>query len=158
MGATPQKAIFRAYQEQRRRRFNPRYLVYPALLLIGVLGYWVVSYHQETRPIRVETYRGLKTVHRGMSPQDVSPLLGEPIGKERRGNLECYQYGRPTLKAPSFTLHTVCYEDGKLREVSERRYNSWIVLEDGSVAPIEYDEPKPPASKSAPSLAGPNPP
>ncbi|QRK08824.1 hypothetical protein JQX13_01205 [Archangium violaceum] len=164
MGQGQQKPIFRAYTEQQRVRFNPRILLYPAalLLLIG-LGIWTVSLEQEATPIRVETTWGLRTVRKGMSPQDVSGILGQPTSKERRGNQECFQYGRPSIKVESFVLHVVCYEEGKLREVSEKRYNSWVVTQDGAIspAPLEPEELAPPATApgapgapSTPSVAG----
>jgi hypothetical protein len=161
MGTPPSKPIFRAYTEQQRpSRFDLRYVLYPAaLLLVGVLGKWTVSFRQEATPIRVETAWGLRTVRRGMSPQDVQSLLGQPTSKERRGNQECYQYGRPSIQVPTFILHVVCYEDGKLREVSEKRYNSWVVTQDMAIspAPLEVEEaPAPPASPSPPGLAGRN--
>lgn len=155
------KPIFRAYTEteQRRSRFKPRYAHYPAaLLLIGGLGVWTVSFRQEATPIRVETTWGLRTVRKGMSPQDVQSLLGQPTSKERRGDQECYQYGRPSIQVPTFILHVVCYEDGKLREVSERRYNSWVVTQDMAISPAPLEEElAPPASPSEPGLVGKNP-
>ncbi len=161
-GTDQRGAIFRAYQNEQRTRSRRRYFLYPAalLLLIG-LGAMTVSYQQRATPIRVDTRWGLRTVRVGMSPQDVSSVLGQPTSKERRGNLECYEYGRPTIKEPTFTLHVVCYEEGKLREVSEKRYNSWVVTQDGAIspAPLEYEEapaPESPAPShiSAPGLAG----
>ncbi|PTL79442.1 hypothetical protein DAT35_35280 [Vitiosangium sp. GDMCC 1.1324] len=161
MGPAQQKAIFRAYTEQQRSRFNRRaLLLYPAALaLIIGLGIWTVKFEPEATPYRVDTAWGLRTVVKGMSPQQVSGILGQPTSKERRGNLECYQYGRPSIKVESFVLHVVCYEDGKLREVSEKHYNSWVVTQDGAIspAPLEVEEaapPAPPAPPSAPNVAG----
>lgn len=157
----PQKAIFRAYTEQQRTRVNRRALIlYPAaLVLIIGLGTWTVKFEPEATPFRVETAWGLRTVLKGMSPQEVSGILGQPTSKERRGNQECYQYGRPSIKVASFVLHVVCYEDGKLREVSEKRYNSWVVTQDLAIspAPLEAEEtppPESPAPSSAPNVAG----
>ncbi|WP_257461442.1 hypothetical protein [Archangium lipolyticum] len=156
VGTAQRGVIFRAYTEQRSPRFQLRYLLYPAaLLFILGLGVVVVSYRQEAVPFRLDTYRGLRTVRRGMSPQDVKGILGQPIARERRGNLECFQYGRPSIKVPYYTLHTLCYEDGKLREVSARRYNSWVVTSDGAIspAPLEEEEPAAPPSNGPPGLA-----
>lgn len=155
------KSIFRAYtdEEQKRSRFDIRYVLYPlaALFLLG-LGRLVVTFQQEARPIRVDTAWGLRTVRVGMSPKDVSGILGQPVSKERRGNLECYQYGLPSIRVADFTLHVVCYEDGKLRDVSQKHYNSWVVTQDGAIspAPLEYEELAPPAPTppSAPNVAG----
>ncbi|WP_407757708.1 hypothetical protein [Archangium sp.] len=153
-------SIFSAYtEEQRRSRFGLRFVLYPivALLLLG-LGKLVVNFEQEARPIRVDTPWGLRTVRLGMSPQEVSGILGQPVSKERRGNQECYQYGIPSIKVADFVLHIVCYEDGKLRDVSHKRYSSWVVTRDGAIAPapLEYEELPPPdaAPPSAPNVAG----
>lgn len=154
------KSIFRAYtEEQQRSRFDLRYVLYPivALLLLG-LGKLVVNFQQEARPIRVDTPWGLRTVRVGMSPKEVSGILGQPVSKERRGNQECYQYGIPSIKVADFVLHIVCYEDGKLRDVSFKRYTSWVVTQDGAIAPapIDPEELAPPAPlpPSAPNVAG----
>jgi hypothetical protein len=154
------KSIFRAYtEEQRRSRFDLRFVLYPivALLLLG-LGKLVVNFQQEARPIRVDTPWGLRTVRLGMSPKEVSGILGQPVSKERRGNQECYQYGIPSIKVADFVLHVACYEDGKLRDVSQKHYNSWVVTQDGAIspAPIDPEELVPPAPvpPSAPNVAG----
>jgi hypothetical protein len=161
MGAAEREVIFHAYSAQQKSPGKLRYFLYAAVLplLIG-LGALFVRIEPEATPFRVETLWGLRTVRKGMSPQEVQGLLGQPTSKERRGNLECYQYGKPTINAPSFTLHVVCYEDGKLREVSEKRYNSWVVTQDGAIspAPLEYNpfpatEPASPASPASPSIA-----
>jgi hypothetical protein len=128
-----------------------------ALLLLIGLGMLTVRFEPEATPFRVDTRWGLRTVRKGMTPQEVQSRLGQPTSKERRGNLECYQYGKPTINEPSFTLHVVCYENGKLLEVSEKRYNSWVVTQDGAIspAPLEYElSPEPdPAPPTTPSIA-----
>lgn len=165
--AAQHEGIFTAYSKQQPRRPKRMLLLYPAaVLFLFVLGRWFVSLQQEATPIRVDTAWGLRSVNKGMSPLDVSGILGQPTSKERRGNQECFQYGRPTIKEPTFVLHVVCYEDGKLIEVSEKRYNSWVVTRDMAIspAPLEYelqDEETPAAPTAPPSepgLAGKNPP
>jgi hypothetical protein len=153
-------SFFHAYQAQSAPRSLRRYVLSGAVVVLALtgLGRWFVSYRSEATPFRLDTPWGLRTVQKGMSPQEVSGLLGQPVGKEVVGGRECIQYGRPTLRAPTFVLHTVCYEDGKLLEVSQKRYNSWVVLPDGAIAPIVYDDeesqaPAPPA-EGAPGLAG----
>lgn len=138
----PAGSLFRAYTEQQRGpRLQLRYVLVPVMaLVVGALGYGVVTFQQEATPFRVETPWGVRTVRRGMSPQDVLGILGQPIGKERRDALDCYQYGRPTLKVPYYTLQTVCYGEDRLQEVSERRYNSWVVMDDDAVAPAPLPE------------------
>ncbi|WP_375771523.1 hypothetical protein NR798_11640 [Archangium gephyra] len=160
--AAEQDGFFSAYSKQQPRRSKRMLLLYPAaVLVLFLLGKWFVALQPEATPYRVETAWGLRQVNKGMSPQDVSGILGQPTSKERRGNQECYQYGRPTIKAPTFVLHVVCYEDGKLIEVSEKRFNSWVVTRDMAIspAPLEYElkdeeTPAAPATPSAPSVAG----
>jgi hypothetical protein len=157
-GAAERNIIFHAYTNPERTRVDLRYFLYPlALLLIIGLGLLTVRLEPEATPFRVETRWGLRTVNKGMTPQEVQSRLGQPTSKERRGNMECYQYGKPTIHEPSFVLHVVCYEDGKLREVSEKRYNSWVVTQDGAIspAPLEYElTPDPaPANPGAPGIA-----
>ena len=152
--------LFSAYTNEQRQRVTRRQFLATALVLgvFGVLAYAVVTYQPERRPFRVDTYHGLRMVVQGMTPQEVSGILGPPVGRELRGEQECFQYGRPTLKAAGFTLNTLCYVDGKLQDVSARRYNSWVVSRDGSIlpAPLEPGEleesvlPEPPA----PGVAG----
>ncbi|HEX8439350.1 hypothetical protein [Archangium sp.] len=157
MGAAEGGNIFHAYTKQPPSRGGLRYFLYAvALLLLIGLGALFIQIEPEATPYRIETLWGMRTVRKGMSPQEVQGLLGQPTSKERRGNLECYQYGKPTINAPSFTLHVVCYEDGKLREVSEKRYNSWVVTKDGAIspAPLDYNPfPVDPVSPASPSIA-----
>jgi hypothetical protein len=165
LSAAQHEYLFSAYTDPRRIRLQRRHLLYPLVALaVGALGYGLVTYHPAATPYRLETHRGLRTVRKGMSPQDVSGILGQPVGRERRGNQECLQYGRPSLKVASFILNTLCYEDGKLLEVYQRHYNSWIVTREGAVSPAlealeelvpPRDAPAPSPAGSAPGVAGP---
>ena len=161
-GAAQSEGFFSAYSNQQPRRSKRMLLLYPAAaLFLFLVGKWFVSLQPEATPYRVDTAWGLRQVNKGMSPQDVSGILGQPTSKERRGNQECYQYGRPTIKEPSFVLHVVCYEDGKLIEVSKKRYNSWVVTRDMAIspAPLEYEleaeeeKPATPSSPGTPAIA-----
>ena len=170
LSAAQHEYLFSAYTDPRRIRLRRRHLLYPlvGLGVVGALGYALVTYQPVATPFRVETYRGLRTVTKGMSPQEVSGILGQPVGRERRGTQECFQYGRPSLKAASFILNTLCYEDGKLLEVHQKRYNSWLVTREGAISPaleaLEELIPPPdappapsavPPAGSAPGVAGP---
>jgi hypothetical protein len=155
-GVAEREPIFHAYTNTERSGIDLRYFLYPlALLLVIGLGALFIRIEPEATPFRVDTLWGLRTVRKGMSPKDVQSILGQPTSKERRGNMECYQYGKPTINAPSFTLHVVCYEGGELREVSEKRYNSWVVTRDGAISPAPLDYNPFPASAPAPSGAPP---
>jgi len=150
--------LFSAYSEARRQRITRRQLLSYGLgvLIFSLLAYVVVTFQPEATPFRVDTYRGLRTVVRGMSPQEVSGILGPPLGREQHGDQECFQYGHPSLKEATFVLHTLCYVDGKLQDVSARRYNSWVVTSDGAIspAPIDREDLIPPPEPGAPNLAG----
>jgi len=141
--------IFHAYQGKSVRSGGiRRYLLALALLLvIGLLAHRFVMYRSANSFIRVETPWGMRTVRQGMAPADVEPLMGSPVTRELRGDVECFQYGRPTVNHPTFVLYTVCYEDGKLRDISQRRYDAWVVTSDGAIAPAPLEAPP------APSLA-----
>ncbi|ATB36773.1 hypothetical protein CYFUS_002188 [Cystobacter fuscus] len=148
--------LFSAYTDTRNRRLTRRQLLTYGLglAIFAVLAYVAVTFQPEATPFRVDTHQGMRTVLRGMTPQEVSGILGPPLGREKRGDQECFQYGRPSLKAASFILNTVCYVDGKLQSVSARRYNSWVVTHDGAIvpAPIEGEELVPPPEPGAPNL------
>jgi hypothetical protein len=97
---------------------------------------------QETAKMkRVVTPTGIRGVREGMSPQDVLGVLGKPFSSQRSadGRADCYQYGRPSLQQAEFSVYVVCYEDGKMRDVSVRRFASWRVSPDGTFAPPEGD-------------------
>ena len=152
--------LFSAYTNEQRQRVTRRQILAATLLLgvFGSLAYVVVTYQPARKPFRVDTYNGVRRVVQGMTPQEVSGILGPPVGREMRGDQECFQYGRATLRAAGFILNTLCYVDGKLQEVSARRYNSWIVSNDGSIvpAPLEPGELEETlrSAPEAPGLAG----
>lgn len=154
----PRDNIFRAYTDPRRVRVPRRLLLLPvaALGVLGLFIYWAVTFEPAATPFRVDTYKGLRTVLSGMSPQEVSGILGQPIGRERRGEQECFQYGRPSLRVESYLLQTVCYEGGKLRAVHEQRYNSWVITQDGAItpAPLLPEAPEEPAAPAPPAPPG----
>jgi hypothetical protein len=152
--------LFSAYTNEQRQRVGRRQVLTLAgvLGLFGVLAYAVVTFQPDARPFRVDTWRGLRRVVQGMTPQEVSGILGQPIGREQRGEQECFQYGRPSLKEASFVLHTLCYVDGKLQDVSARRYNSWVVTREGAVSPAPLEDEQPPPEPQDPGLAGGTPP
>lgn len=149
--------LFSAYTNEQRQRVSRRqiFTVAGVLGVFSVLAYAVVTYQPEARPFRVDTWKGLRMVVQGMTPQEVSGILGQPIGRELRGDQECFQYGRPSLKEASFVLHTLCYVGGKLQDVSARRYNSWVVTRDGAISPAPLEEELAPLPETdAPGLAG----
>jgi hypothetical protein len=151
------EGLFTAYTGQPRVRSKRRYFLYPAAALVIVaLGFWTVKFEPEATPFRIETAWGLRIVQKGMTPQEVQSFLGQPTSKERHGNVECYQYGKPTLNAPSFVLHVVCYEDGKLRDVSEKHYNTWVITQDGAMSPAPLEEEPSPAPAPSPVPGGPS--
>jgi hypothetical protein len=151
--ASQGSAIFHAYQGKESRSGGARrYLLALAVLLaLGTLGQRFVAFRNENSFIRVDTPWGMRTVRKGMSPAEVEPVMGSPVTRELRGDVECLQYGRPTINHPRFVLYTVCYEDGELRDISERRYDAWVVTPDGAIAPAPLEAP--PTSLAQESVA-----
>ena len=82
------KSIFHAYTDQRRvpASISGTSCTPVALLLLIGLGALFVRIEPEATPFRVDTLWGLRTVRKGMSPQEVQAILGQPTSKERRGN------------------------------------------------------------------------
>lgn len=120
-------AFFSAFQEPRkvnRKRWLLAALVPAALALVG--GWALLRENAVT--YRVITPHGIKAVRGGMTAEQVVALLGRPITLEREANgSECYRYGQPTMQQPSFLVYSVCYEGGKLRDVTSRHYSAWQV-------------------------------
>jgi hypothetical protein len=108
-------------------------------LLVGALLFmaaasWAVTQHSEGAT-DIITRHGFKTVRPGMSEQQVHSLLGRPLATDEERGKDCYRYGMPTMETPSFVLYSVCFEDGKLRDVEQRRYSSWDMTKPGEMKP-----------------------
>ncbi|HEX8702917.1 MAG TPA: hypothetical protein VF815_29040 [Myxococcaceae bacterium] len=130
----PTGNLFSAFQEQSRVP-NRRWLIALAVPLLGGLAAWA-SLQGKPTTVHIITPTGIKAVSLGMSQQDVLSRLGKPIGRESRaGGLECFQHGMFSLLEPATTIHTVCYLDGVLKEVSTRRFSMWEVGPDGAFMP-----------------------
>ncbi|HEX8536315.1 MAG TPA: hypothetical protein VF664_02550, partial [Cystobacter sp.] len=63
--------LFSAYTDTRRRRLTRRQLLSYGLglAIFAVLAYVAVTFQPEATPFRVDTHQGLRTVQRGMTPQ-----------------------------------------------------------------------------------------
>jgi hypothetical protein len=150
-GALKPTDIFTAFQERREPRRRWPLLALAALVGLGAWG----ALRREVEPIRLATREGFKSIHLGMTLPEVTSVLGRPLLREQRGGAECFQYGQPVLNEPTFVLFLLCYEDGKLREVTTRRYNAWVVGPDGAIspAPVEGLREQAPPQPSPPSTS-----
>lgn len=128
-----QGPLFHAFRvEPERRRRWP--FVVGALLLAAPLIGWALTQRTEGAT-DIITRHGFKTVRPGMTEQQVHALLGRPLASDLRQGEGCHRYGMPTMETPSFVLYSVCFEDGKLRDVTQRRYSAWDMTKPGEVRP-----------------------
>jgi hypothetical protein len=135
--ASPSKSgIFGAYLEMRRRRRTPWFY---ALAVLGIAAA-ALAVRVDPRAHKVVTPHGIRTVRSGMTQAQVKHVLGKPIGAISEGEAECLQYGTPKLETPKFVVYSLCYQNGQLRDVTEKFYNAWAVNPDGTLkAPAESE-------------------
>jgi hypothetical protein len=125
--------LFHAFRVEPERRKRWPFVVLGALLLAVPAG-WALTQHPEGAT-DIITRHGFKTVRQGMSEEQVHSLLGRPLASDLARGEGCHRYGMPTMDTPSFILYSVCFEDGKLREVTQRRYSAWDMTKPGEVLP-----------------------
>lgn len=121
--------LFTAFQEEQKLSRGRWVVAGLAILMLAVIGagFWAVVKPGDTT-YRLMTPYGIKALRGGMTAQQVVAELGEPIALEKDATgAECYRYGRPTLAQPTFFIYSVCYESGKLRDVTSKQYQAWSV-------------------------------
>ncbi|MBF5044785.1 outer membrane protein assembly factor BamE [Aggregicoccus sp. 17bor-14] len=128
----PDGPLFVAFQKKEERRRRWPYAL-PALAILGAMV-WALTQHTQGAT-DIITRHGFKTVKPGMTQQQVHSLLGRPLAADEERGKDCYRYGMPTMETPSFVLYSVCFEDGKLRDVQQRRYSAWDMTKPGEVKP-----------------------
>jgi hypothetical protein len=133
--------IFRAFQERKPSR--RRWVVLAALPVVAGLAGWALTQGQ-AGALQVATPRGVKTVRRGMSPQQVVGILGKPLTLVRSadGLSDCYRYGTPSLTKEKFLVYSACFESGELQDVTVRHYEAWDL--DPSILPVMESAPAAP--------------
>lgn len=132
-GPSDDEVLFSAFRAQKTS--NRGWLLVLLVPLLGAIAAWA-SMHEVPGSMRVITANGIKMVSPGMAQQDVLGMLGRPIGRElREGGVECFQHGQFSLTEPSTTVYVLCYQDGKLKDVSTRRYSLWNMQPDGTILP-----------------------
>lgn len=154
-GTSADEVLFSAFREQRttNRRWWLLALLVPAL---AALAAWA-SLHEVPGSMRIITANGIKMVSPGMAQEEVLRMLGRPVGRERNAaGHDCFQHGQFSLTEPSTTLYVLCYEGGKLRDVSTRRYSLWGVGPDGTFVPAGIQM-GPPPTQATPPPAPPGP-
>ncbi|WP_240359196.1 hypothetical protein [Pyxidicoccus trucidator] len=121
--------LFTAFQEGRpaqRGRWSLALLAALVPVVLGV-GFWSLAKGEE-QTYRLVTPGGIKSVRGGMTSDQVVALLGRPITLERADDgAECYRYGQPNFINPQFLIYKVCYEGGKLRDVTQHKFSAWSV-------------------------------
>lgn len=121
--------LFTAFQKEEkvsRGRWVGALLAALVPVALGV-GLWTIAKGEE-KTFRIVTPSGFKSMRGGMSTEQVSAVLGRPITLEREANgAECYRYGQPNFVNPQFLIYSVCYESGKLRDVTTHKYSAWNV-------------------------------
>ncbi|MBX5480465.1 MAG: hypothetical protein IRZ16_01260 [Myxococcaceae bacterium] len=117
------RPFFSIYRPERRRGtpLRTRLLVIGGAFALALMAQWIWP---DPQTYRIVTPKGLRAVHAGMSVRQVEAALGVPIGTEANGSLQCYRYGSPTFEAPSFLVHVACFEDGKLKSLTSKRYTA----------------------------------
>ena len=121
--------IFRAFLDTPQRRKAP----WVAVVVGMALTAGAIRLVTTTDGTNVVTPHGIRTVREGMSKPEVNHLLGRPFAfADSRNGMDCYRYGYPNIENPSFVVYSICYEEARLRDISEQRYTSWTVSEDGS--------------------------
>lgn len=135
---TQQTPFFSIYEPGRRRGtpMRTRLLVIGGSLALALIAQKIWPDHQT---FRIVTPKGARAVTVGMTVAQVDSALGAPIGTEHTGAAQCYRYGYPTFQSPSFQVHVACFEDGKLKSVTTKRYTAEKI--DPSVLP--HPEPAP---------------
>jgi len=143
--------IFRAFQERTASRGRWGWLAVP---VIG-MGLWWLAHQELTPPARAHgPVRGIQAVKSGMTPDEVSGLLGRPFGQRTSddGRAECFQYGRPTMEKATFPVYSLCYEGGKLREMTVKQYTALPLTPDGlPQLPGDAAPPAPAANATKPT-------
>lgn len=120
---TSGEGLFSAFAERKPSRLRWALL---ALSLVAVPGLWALL-HAHADLAQVMTRRGIQTVRRGMSPQEVRGVLGRPVTMQRSedGRTVCYRHGDPTMEKPTFLIYSACYENDELRTVTMKKYEAW---------------------------------
>lgn len=121
--------LFTAFQKDRkvpRGRWAGALLAALVPVVLGV-GFWTLAKGEE-QTFRIVTPHGFKSMRGGMTTEQVRAVLGRPITLEQDASgADCYRYGQPNLVNPQFLIYSVCYEDGRLRDVKTHKYSAWNV-------------------------------
>lgn len=126
----------REYFTRARAKPPPRSrAVVKVLLFLLVLWGLGKALFAERVGLRAVTPRGLTTLKPDMPRADVDRAFGGPFAREPGSRSDCLLYGQPSMKPESFAVYRVCYRDGKVSEVSQKKYEAWGFDETGLTAP-----------------------
>ncbi|MCY0999712.1 hypothetical protein OWM54_21485 [Myxococcus sp. MISCRS1] len=150
---TDSSNLFTAFQKEGKAS-KGRWAVALVAALIPVtlaVGFWGLAREQENT-FRVVTPHGFKSMHGGMTSDQVVALLGRPMTREQDATgADCYRHGTPSMEKEFFLVYSVCYQDGKLKDVKQQKFSAWSVdPETGSFeAPSGGEAPSSPAQAPA---------
>ena len=133
-GARRDQPFFSAFVQEKQKR--PKWVL-PAALSAAVFVIALTAFlvRPDPQDFQVVTPYGMRTVTLGMSQEQVGQSLGKPIGIEERNGQQCLRFGFPNFEAKSFVVHTACFEGGRLRELTQKRYRAEKINPQG--LPIE---------------------
>lgn len=138
----PTPPLFQAFQARRASR--TRWITLVALVA-GAYGLWTLAHMRATtdRERRVAA-RGIQAVHEGMTIEEVGGVMGNPfaVQQSQDGKADCYQYGHPTFEKPEFPVYSLCYADGRLRDMRVRRFTLTPVGPGGTLFPLPDSSPQ----------------
>lgn len=84
--------------------------------------------------VRAATPWGLITVKPDMPRTEVDRAFGSPLARVSTGaDGECLLYGQPAVRSEPFSIYRICYRDGRVVEVSERKFEGYGVSPDGDI-------------------------
>lgn len=160
LAAAPTDAgnLFTAYDKEDRKASRGRWALalLAALVPVVLAGVFWTMVREQRPTFQVVTPHGFKSMHGGMTTDQVMALLGRPMTRERDATgADCYRHGAPSVEKEFFLVYSVCYEDGKLRDVKQQKFSAWSVEpETGSFQAPSGDVA--PAPTGAPETAAPS--
>ncbi|AFE03241.1 hypothetical protein COCOR_00056 [Corallococcus coralloides DSM 2259] len=126
---TSPDALFTAFREGSKKKsslFTFTWFVAAAVPVVLALGFFTL-WRANGTSFSVVTPHGIKVLRAGMTTQEVGGLLGNPLTLQKKGDQDCYRYGRPNFVNEVFVVYSVCYEQGQVRDVLTHQYSAWQI-------------------------------
>ena len=105
------------------------------LIVVALVGYGSFkAIFAPSSGVRAVTPYGLFTLRDAMPREDVDRALGGPIAQESgTSDNGCLLYGQPVTESAGFSLYRICYEQGRIAQVSESRFESFGINEQNEI-------------------------